>query len=164
MSSWYALYTRSRHEKSIKAELERRSVEAFLPMRKIRRRWSDRSVTVEEPLFKSYVFVKIDYLRKKTDVLKIKGAVTFVRTKEKPIPVQEDVIFSLKNITQQEIDMDPFPYLDRGDRVLVKSGPFKGVEGYIIRKDGKRCRLVISVAAIQSSISAEIDSHLVEKV
>lgn len=162
--NWYALYTRSRHEKSIKAQLDKRSIEAFLPVRKIKKSWSDRTVTIEEPLFKSYLFVKTDYFRKKTDILKTKGAVKFVSTGKRPVPVEEDVILSLKNITQQEIAIDPFPYLEKGDRVYVKSGPFKHMEGYIIRKDKKKCRLAISVAAIKSSISLELDSYLVEKI
>jgi len=163
MLNWYVLYTRSRHEKSIKQGLDKHSIESFLPLRKIKKNWSDRKVIVEEPLFKSYLFVKTDYLHK-TDVLKVKGAVAFVNANRKPIPVEENLILSLKNITQQEIDIDPFPYLDNGDRVCIKSGPLKGIEGYITRKDGKRCRLVISVTAIRSSISVEIDSYLVEKV
>ena len=161
--NWYALYTRSRHEKHIKKELDKRFIESFLPLRKIKKRWSDRRITLEEPLFKSYLFVKTNYSHK-TDILKVKGAVKLVSTGRKPIPVPEDTILSLKNITQQEIDIDPFPYLDQGDRVYVNSGPFKGTEGYIIRKDDKRCRLIISITAIRSSISVEVDSYLVEKV
>lgn len=160
--NWYALYTKGRHEKSVKAELEKRCIESFLPTRKIKKHWSDRTVTTEEPLFKSYLFVKTDYSHK-NDVLKARGAVAFISADKKPIPVAEDVIFSLKNIIQQEINMDPFPYLEKGDRVCVKSGPFKGTEGFVSRKDGKKCRIIISVSAIRCSISVEVDSCLVEK-
>jgi len=163
MISWYALYTKSRHEKSIAAELHKRRIEAFLPTRKIKKSWSDRTKTVEEPLFKSYLFVKTDYLRKR-DVLKVNGAVTFVKAGIKPVTVGDETISSLKTIVRQEISADPFPYLDKGDRVHVNSGPFKGLEGYINRKNDKRCRVVISVSAIRSSISVELDSYLVEKI
>lgn len=162
MLNWYALYTKSRHEKFIDEELDKRKIESFLPMRTIKRRWSDRTVTIKEPLFTSYIFVKIDPINK-TDALRIKGAVKFVSAGQKPIPIEEGVIFSLKNIIQNEIPIDPFPYLDKGDRVCVKSGPFKGTEGFIVLKDNKKCRLVISVAAIRSSLAVEIDSYLVEK-
>lgn len=163
MLNWYALYTRSRHEKFIDSELKKRNIESFLPLRRIRRRWSDRTVTIEEPLFKSYIFVKANP-PSRTDVLKVKGAVRFVSAGADPVSIEEEIILSLKNIIQHEMPIDPFPYLDKGDRVCITSGPFKGTEGYIVLKDTKRCRIVISVAAIKSSVAIEIDSYLTEKI
>lgn len=160
---WFALYTKSRHEKFIRTELGKQAIEAFLPIRTIRRRWSDRTVSIEEPLFKSYLFVKTDIFHKR-DVLRTRGAVTFVNVGGVPVPIDESVIDSLRRIVQHNMPVDPFPYLDKGDRVCVRSGPFQGLEGYVARKDDIRCRLVISVSAIKSSIAVEIDSYLVEKV
>jgi len=160
---WYALYTKSRHEKSIHLELAKRNMESYLPLRKIKRRWSDRTMIVEEPLFKSYVFVKM-YLENKTDVLRAKGAVRFVTIQGKPVPIADTVMNSLKNILSHEIALDPFPYLDTGMRVSVRGGIFKGVEGYVIRKDRKRCRVVISVDALKVSLSIEVDACLVERI
>ena len=164
MQNWYALYTKSRHEKHIEEELNRHSIESFLPLRKIKRRWSDRIKTIEEPLFKSYIFVKTELPRRSTDILKIKGAVKFVSAGIKPVSIEENIIQSLRNIVQQNIAVDPFPYLEKGDRVIVKSGPFKDTEGFIVRKDEKKCRLVISIAAIKSSVAIEIDAYLVDKL
>lgn len=160
---WYALYTRSRHEKFIHAELEKRRIESLLPVRFIKRKWSDRTVTVEEPLFKSYLFVKGNIL-KFTDVLKTKGAVKFVSAGAYPIPIREAVIESLRTIIQPDIVLDPFPYLKTGNKVYVKSGIFKGIEGFVVRKNEKKCRLVISIDALMASVSVEIDACLVEKL
>lgn len=160
---WFALYTRSRHEKFVSSELEKRRVESFLPLRFIKRRWSDRTVTVEEPLFKSYVFVKTDFF-KFLDVLKTKGAVRFVSAGLKPVPVEEGVIASLRNLSHPDIIVDPFPYLKEGDRVYIRSGIFKGTEGFVVRKNDKKCRIVISINAIMASVSLEVDSCLVEKL
>ncbi len=160
---WYALYTKSRHEKFIDCELQKRRIESFLPLRSIKRRWSDRTVTVEEPLFKSYIFVRTHFLNT-GEVLKTKGAVKFVGAGSRLVPIQENVISSLRNAVQNNIALDPFPYLNPGDRVFVKSGIFKGMEGYILRKNDKRCRLVISIDALMASVSMEVDSCLVEKV
>ena len=160
---WYALYTKSRHEKFIHSELEKKRIESFLPLRFIKRRWSDRTVTVEEPLFKSYIFVKTAFL-KSTEVLKTKGAVKFVMAGDQPVPVEESVILSLQTIIQPDINLDPFPYISQGDRVYVRSGIFKGIEGFVIRKNDKKCRLVISVNALMASVSVEVDSCLVEKL
>ena len=160
---WYALYTKSRHEKLINSELQKRRIESFLPLRKIKKRWSDRTVTTEEPLFKSYLFVKTDRLQA-SEVLKAKGAVNFVASRGHFISVDENVITSLRTIIDNEIAADPFPYLTVGDRVYVRSGIFKGIEGFVVRKDNQKCRLVISITAIMASISVEIDADLVEKV
>jgi transcription antitermination factor NusG len=93
-----------------------------------------------------------------------KGSVRFVSAGMDPIPVQESVITSLRNVIQPEIALDPFPYLKSGDRVYVKSGLFKGTEGFIVRKDDRKCRLVISIDALMASVSIEVDSCLVEKL
>jgi len=164
MQNWYALYTKSRHEKHINEELGKRGIESFLPLRKIKRRWSDRIKTIEEPLFKSYIFVNTELPARKADILKIKGAVKFVSAGINPVSIEEKIIRLLQNIVQQDIAVDPFPYLEKGDRVIVKSGPFKDTEGFIVRKDEKKCRLVISIAAIKSSVALEIDAYLVDKV
>lgn len=159
---WYALYTRSRHEKSIEAELVKKGIEAFLPLRYMKRKWSDRVVTAEEPLFKSYVFVKSDK-HQFLNVLKTKGAVKFVSAGIRPLPVSNSVIDSLRSISTPEAEIDYFPYLRTGDRVYVRSGVFKGIEGFVARKDEDKCRVVISVDALMASISVQVDSNLVEK-
>lgn len=160
---WYALYTKGRHEKCVNEELQKNRVESFLPLRRIRRRWSDRSVLVEEPLFKSYLFVKMS-LSETQKVLRSKGAVGLVSSQARPVVVQDSVIDSLKKIIASEISIDPFPYLSVGDKVFVRSGIFKGMEGLVVRKDDQKCRLVISISAIQASISFEVDAFLVEKI
>ena len=163
MQRWYALYTRGRHEKFVDTELKKKKIESFLPLRRIKRRWADRMVVVEEPLFTSYVFVKTD-LKCNSVLLRTKGAVKFVSSGMKPIPIEDSVIHSLKNIVRREISLDPFPYLKTGNKVYVRSGFYKGIEGCIVRKDDKKCRLVISIDAIMASISIEVDSCLVEQV
>src|SRR3989344_1992141 len=129
--NWYALYTRSRHEKFIQSELEKRAIESFLPVRILRKKWSDRTVSIEEPLFKSYLFVKADLLNR-CAVLKAKGAVRFVAAGSQPIAIDERTIEALKIAVREDVPLDPFPYLKQGDRVYVRSGIFKGTEGFIV--------------------------------
>ena len=57
---WHALYVRSRSEKKVLSQLEDMGVQAYLPLISVVKQWSDRRVKVEEPLFKSYVFVYSD--------------------------------------------------------------------------------------------------------
>ncbi len=160
---WYALYTRSRHEKLVDRELQRKGIETFLPLRGVMHKWSDRRKLVEEPLFKGYLFVNMP-LRERWTVLNAVGAVRLIgKSAAEPIAIPERELIALKRFVQEEIPVDPFPYLKAGDRVYVRSGPFKGVEGFIVRKD-KHCRLVISLDLLQQSASIQIDQADVEPV
>ncbi len=158
---WLALYTRSRHEKLVNRELQKKGIESFLPLRKVTRSWSDRKKLIEEPLFKSYLFVRIPWL-KKFEVLNTVGAVSFVGTRpSEPVEVSEKELWSVRRFLEENIQIDPFPYLKEGERVYIRSGPFKGAEGFIIRK-GRHCRLVISLDLLMRSVSVEIDEACVE--
>ena len=159
---WYALYTRSRHEKFVEQELNRKGIESFLPLRRVMHHWSDRRKLIEEPLFKGYLFVHIP-LSHRFAVLNTVGAVNFVGVSSAgPLEVPERELIFVKRFIEEEIEVDPFPYLKEGARVYIRSGPFKGVEGFIVRKD-KHCRLVITLHLLMQSISIEIDQACVEQ-
>jgi len=160
---WYALYTKSRHEKLVDSQLKKRNVESFLPLRRFKRRWSDRIMIVEEPLFKGYLFVKSSLLERRGIITNVKGAVKFVSAGSRPIPMQGKDIMFLKTAIDCDVDLEPYPYLNAGDRVCIKKGPFKNFEGYIIRKNKKNCALVVSIDGIMRSASLKIDASLVEK-
>lgn len=157
---WYALYTRSRHEKIVTEELQKKQLETFLPLRKITRQWSDRKKIIEEPLFKSYLFVRTPYVER-WNILNTTGVVCFVGKKSDPVEIPEADLRAVKQFIEKGIQVDPFPYLKEGQRVYIRSGPFKGVEGFVVRKD-KHCRLVISLDALMQSISVIVDEANVE--
>ena len=160
---WLAVYTKSRHEKILNQELAKKGIAGFLPLRKIVRHWSDRKKVIEEPLFKSYLFVHIPWV-KRWQVLNSVGAVSFVGMRQgmaSEIPVKE--IETVRKFVDGEIQMDPFPYLRAGERVYVRSGPFKGAEGFVVHKNNQ-CRLVISLDLLMQSISIEIDEACVELI
>ncbi len=159
---WYALYTRFRHEKLLDDELRKKGVETFLPLRKIVCQWSDRRKIIEEPLFKGYLFVRIPLINR-SSVLNIKGAIRLIGSQNSPAEVPEKELSAIKAFIENEIKIDPFPYLKTGQLVRVRSGPFRGIEGFIVRKD-KHCRLVISFDSIMNSISIEIDEGCVEAI
>ncbi|MBI3316614.1 MAG: UpxY family transcription antiterminator [Candidatus Omnitrophica bacterium] len=159
---WYALYTRSRHEKFIRGELEKKGIETFLPLKRVTRRWSDRKKVIEEPLFKGYLFVHTPLINR-ISILNTKGAVRFVGPSVSPLQVSETELASIRHFMENELPMDPFPYLKEGERVYIRSGPMKGVEGFIVRKD-KHCRLVISLDLLMQSVSVLVDQAIVEKL
>jgi transcription antitermination factor NusG len=157
---WYALHTRSRHEKLVHELLSKKDIETFLPLRKIKRRWSDRIKEIAEPLFKGYIFIHAP-LAKRLDILQTKGVVRYVGFGGVPAAVPETQLEAVRRFIEQDIAVDPFPYLKEGERVVVRSGPLQGVQGLLVCKKNKY-RLVISLDLINQSASVEIDSALVE--
>ena len=158
---WRVLYTRSRHEKFVENQLLQKDVEAFTPKVNIRRRWSDRIKLVEEPLFKGYCFAKFS-LKDKAKITSQPGVAGLVHFNRQYIAVEETVINSLKILNTNDIKVDYHPYLNVGDKVFIKAGPLRGLEGYIIEKRSKSTNIVISVDAIESSIKFVTDACFAE--
>ncbi len=160
MQHWYALYTRPRHEKQVQQELTNQQIEVYLPIHKIRRRWSDRYKIVEEPLFKNYLFVRSDaeHYRKALNPF---GAVSFVTVEGEPAIIPNEELEALKILVTSEIPHNPYPYLKAGRKVRLKYGPMEGCEGVLVRKRGLS-RLVVTVHLLQRSIEAEVDAAWIE--
>lgn len=158
---WYVLYTKSRHEKFVESELMKKGVEAFTPKIILKKRWSDRIKTIEEPLFKSYSFAKFS-LFEKIKIISQVGVVKIVNFNGQYIPVSDSVINSLKILMANELKIDPCPYLKEGTRVLIKKGPLKGFEGFIVEKRKKNTELVLSVNAINASVKCVVDVDFVD--
>lgn len=158
---WYALYTKPRHEKLVESQLRKKGIEAFTPKRTLRRKWSDRVKFVEEPLFKSYSFAKFP-LDDRVSILSQEGVVKIVHFNNQYVPVEESVMNSLKVLAENKVELDPYPYLEVGDKVVIKRGPLKGVEGYATEKRDKNATLVISVDAIFSSLKCTVDIGYVD--
>lgn len=158
---WLAVRTRSNFEKLTAAELEKKSIEVFLPLRRVTRRWSDRRKLIDEPLFRSYVFLRApeeDRLR----VMRTTGVVRFVGTSTRyPWQVGQKEMEALRRFVDERLLIDPYPYLKAGQRVYVRSGPLAGIEGFIVRKNSK-CRLIVSVEMMMQSVSVEVDESTVE--
>lgn len=153
---WYAIYTRSRHEKKVAANLQERQIEVFLPLRTMVSRWKDRRKEVQWPLFTSYLFVRIPPAMK-VPVLQTSGVVNFVCSTQGMIsPVPDDQIEAIRMLIASGLKYDPYPYLKEGMTVRVRRGPLKGVEGILIGKK-KKHMLVLSVDLIQQSTALEID-------
>jgi transcription antitermination factor NusG len=157
---WHAIYTRPRHEKRVLEDLTTAKVAAFLPTFKVRRKWVDRNKTIEEPLFKNYVFVNINQEQQRR-CLRPRGAVGFVTFNAQPAIIPAEEIENIRKLVTLEIPYNPYPYLKAGRRVRVKDGPLEGCEGVLIRKKSI-CRLVISVHMLQRSVITEIDAACVQ--
>ena len=159
---WYAACTRANHEKRVAEQLSVRSVEHFLPLYKSVRRWKDRRVHLQMPLFPGYVFIRID-LHDRLRVLQIPGVARFVSFNGTPAVLPEAEITRLMAGLKDGLQAAPHPYLTAGRRVRITHGPLEGLEGIVIRKKND-WRFVLSLDLIQRSIRLDIDSSLVEPV
>jgi len=152
---WYAAYTCANHEKGVARELERRSVECLLPLYESVRRWQDRRVRLDLPLFPSYVFVRLA-LCDRFHVLGIPGVVRLVGFNGRPTPLPVAEIEMIRTCLAQRHPMRPHQYLQRGQRVRVLSGPLTGLVGAVVRR-ANRTRLVISLELLRRSVAVDID-------
>lgn len=154
--TWYAIRTRSRHEKLVKTKLEKKAIELLLPTIVRLSTWKDRKKTIETPLFPGYCFARFN-LHDRLLVLTVPGVVNIVGPGSKPSPIPEEEIASLKALMISALPYDAHPYLSTGMPVQVIRGPLKGVRGIILRKE-KRCRLVLSIHLIKQSAAVELDA------
>jgi transcription antitermination factor NusG len=152
---WYAAYTSANHEKRVAQQLARQSVKHYLPLYQSVRRWKDRRVKLELPLFPGYVFVQIA-LRDRLRVVQIPGVVRLVGFNGMPTALKEEEIEALRKGLERGMSAEPHPYLTTGRRVRVKHGPLAGLEGVLLRRKGN-WRVVLSLNLIQRSVSVDLD-------
>lgn len=152
---WYALRTKSRHEKLVRDQLDKQGIEPLLPTVKRLSQWKDRKKEIEVPLFSGYCFVRFTQ-GEKAPVQKVTGVVEIVGSRSRPEPIPEQEIDALRRLMISVLPYDPHPYLHEGMQVEVVRGPLQGVHGLLLRKE-KRHRLVIGIRLIQQAAAVEID-------
>lgn len=152
---WFALHVRSRHEKSVFAQLEAKSQDVFLPCYTTRSKWADRIKDVSLPLFPGYVFCRFDPgMRSK--VLATSGVIDVVRAGRDPAPISPSEIEAIQRVVLTPIYTEPYSSIAVGQRVHMCAGPLTGLTGSIIEVR-KQLRLVLSVELLNRSILVEID-------
>ena len=160
--AWYAIRTRSRHEKLVDQQLVSRGIEAFLPLVDRRRRWKDRWKTVSFPLFPGYCFARFQY-QDRLVVQTAVGAVQILGINGHAIPIPNHEIDAVRQLVMSTLPLDPHPYLKEGMEVEVVHGPLAGLRGNLVRK-GKHARLVVAISVIQQAASVELDAADVRPV
>lgn len=140
---WYAVYTKPRWEKKVFALLIEKSIQAYCPVNKIRKKWSDRYKIVNEPLFKSYVFVQVDD-EEMAKVRQIPGIVNFVYWNGKPAIIREKEINLIKRFLNEYdyIEAEPF-ILQPNQRIKIMSGALMDEEGTVIHSDKNKVQVIL---------------------
>ncbi len=157
---WYAVYTRSRHEKTVAEQLVQKSVEHFLPLYETIRKWKNGRFKVRLPLFPGYLFVYVP-MGERLQVLQVPGVVQLVSSSGVPLVLPRTEIETLRDALTKGVQAHPHPYLKVGSRVRIRSGPLEGLHGILLRKKG-RLRVVVSVDLIMRSICIDVDASEVE--
>jgi transcription antitermination factor NusG len=161
---WFALRTRSRHEKRVAAQTAEKGICTFLPMPSEEHRWSDRRKLVQVPLFPGYVFVQIDASAEaRMAVLRTSGVVGFVGVQGRGVPIADKQIEDIRLLLEQGVSFTAYPFLNVGERVRIRGGCLDGVEGVLVARNADRS-LVVSVELIQKSIAVRIAGYNVEAV
>ena len=154
--SWYAVWTRSRHEQVVREQIARKQIDAFLPTIPRWSRWKDRKKKIDWPLFPGYCFARFDP-DETLAILKCTGVVNIVSFDGKPAAIPEHEIDSIRRLVESDLQYDPCPLIREGMMVEVVHGPLKGVVGRLLRKNEK-ARLVLSVDLIGQAVSVEVDA------
>jgi transcription antitermination factor NusG len=162
--NWYAVLTYARHEKVVAGRLRDKGVTTFLPTVTEIHRWSDRKKVVEVPLFSCYLFVKLAPTNEELQkVLQIGNLLGFAGSTRLGTPIPSEQIEAVRILVRERLQYRVHPFLKTGQRVRVCSGALEGLEGILVSRKGEST-LVLSVDAMQRSLSVQIDGYDLEAV
>jgi transcription antitermination factor NusG len=158
---WYAIYTRPRWEKKLSEQLSEKGIEHYLPLVKSLKIWSDRKKWVQEPLFKSYLFVhvnKTEYL----PALQTPGAVRYITFEGRAVSIPDVQIEAIRSFIESGEELiTTLPEMKIGDRVKVNRGPLKGLEGTLVEFHQKK-RVRIMIEGIRQSLHIKVPQSYLE--
>lgn len=158
---WYALYTKPRWEKKVYELMLKQEIEAYCPLNRVRKKWSDRMKWVEEPLFKSYVFVRIPEKEQAT-VRMISGVVNFVYWLGKPAVVRDRDIQTIRKFLSDYTEVWAEPVdLEKDAKITIRQGAFMDKKGKILKVFNNKVQVVIESIGYQ--LVAIVDKSNVAK-
>lgn len=165
--SWFALYTRARHEKQVELRLTEREFEVFLPLVSRVRQWHDRRKTIEFPMFPGYLFVRCA-ASELSGALQAPGVVAVVRFGNRPAEVAAEEIGNVRRFAAALAGMDdsprPGPLVTVGERVTVVEGPLRDVAGRVVETRGERVLLQVGLEAIRQGLKIEVPAAAVRSL
>jgi transcription antitermination factor NusG len=153
---WYALTVKHQHERTIEIALTGKGFEAFSPMYRARRQWSDRTKEIERPLFAGYVFCRFP-LEAKGLVLNTPAVSRVVQFGGTLAALPDAEIEAIRAIVASQLPVRPWPHLKPGDRVRIERGPLRGMVGVLL-KEKCALELIVSVELLQRSVAVQIDA------
>lgn len=159
---WFAVHTHSHCESRVSSYLEAKGMANYLPAREEVHQWKDRKRKVSVPLFPGYLFIQMPEGAPWLPVLQVPGVVQIVGHGTQPQAISDAEIESVRLAVSSRAGCWTYPYLTEGSWVLVKRGPLKGLEGYLVRVKNQ-ARVVITVHALAQAVAVEVDARDVER-
>ena len=160
--TWYAVYTKPRWEKKVAAMLLEAGIENYCPINKVTRQWSDRKKVVLEPVFKGYVFVKVEE-QKKWEVKSIPGILNFVYWLGKPAVIRDEEIDVIRKFLNEFKDVQvESKGLVVNSEVRIKQGVLMNYHGVIVEVIGSRA--VVKIDSLDLQLSAHFDKKNLEVI
>ncbi|MBZ5857982.1 UpxY family transcription antiterminator [Flavihumibacter profundi] len=160
---WYALYTKPRWEKKVHELMRQRGMESYCPLNKVRKKWSDRYKIVEEPLFKSYVFIRAGEQERNT-VRFVEGVVNFVYWLGKPAVVRDEDIEKIKRFLNEygDVLVEPIENLKPGTDVIITSGVFMDQSAKVVSDRNKT--VILEIVSLGCRLVAQVPKEQVMPV
>ncbi|MBW2596733.1 MAG: UpxY family transcription antiterminator [Deltaproteobacteria bacterium] len=165
---WYAVYTKSRFEDKVYAGLIKRSVETFLPKIEVWSRRKDRRKKIMIPMFSGYLFVEFpEYTNEgKLSILSTPGVVRMLDKPDsyEPLQVPDPQIDAIKRLLASDVEIQSYIYPKEGERAKITDGPFKDIEGVVIKADYRKHIFVVSIDLLQRSVAIKLEGFQIEKI
>lgn len=152
---WYALQIRQRGRELCEQMLSNAGYEYFSPCARVERQWSDRKKIAHLPLFPGYIFCRLDP-NKRLPVLKLPAVIGIVSAGKRLLEVDSVELEAIRTAVASKLPVESVPYLLPGEKVMISSGPLRGVLG-VLERVKKQPRLLLSVTMLNRSISVEVD-------
>jgi transcription antitermination factor NusG len=156
---WFALYVRSHFERAVEQCLKGKGYQAFSPFYQTIRKRSGRTKMLDVPLFSGYVFCCFNP-HKRLPILTTPGIVHILGPGNVPEPVKLSEIRSIQTVAESGQPVQPWPFLQQGQKIRIEAGPLAGTEGTLLRVKNK-LQLVVSVELLRRSMAVEVDQELV---
>ena len=159
---WYAAYTKSRTEKKVLTRLTENGFEAYLPITRSRKQWSDRLKWVEEPLIRSYIFIRVNE-SEYYNAINTPGLVCYVTFEGKAASIPDRQIDMLKMLLNEGAEMEVSnERFAPGEKIIVISGPLVGMQGEMIQYRGKK-KVLVRLGSTGTNILVTVGLDLIEK-
>lgn len=160
---WFAVYTKPRWEKKVAGILDNNGIENYCPLNKVVKQWSDRKKVILEPLFKSYVFVRVKD-SEKWDLKNVNGILNFVYWLGKPAKIKDEDIFTIKKFLNEfsDVQIEEVSRLTVNSKVRIKQGLLMNYGGVLVEINGSRAKVRIETMGVQ--LSANFDKKNLEPI
>jgi len=153
--NWYVFYVTAKHERKAEKLLIRDGYNCYLPIITVLKQWKQRKKHVEEPLFKSYIFVKV---RKNQiyDVLQTPSVISYIRFAGEPAVISQQHIDLIQELIQNKTKFNiSSERVKVGEQIILKSGPFEGEKGVVKEIRGTK-KLLVVLNSIDFTLEIEL--------